>query len=195
MIDKADPYAAAGQLQDQRRKLLGFAVVEAGRGLVEQQQRRPRGERQREAEAAKIAERHRARDLGFASLEAHEVQNLSEGDMPCATGRRGAMFMSDQDVLAHRKGGEGHRLLERPDEALSRDLMGGQAGNILAHPAHVASRRLERSGHHIEEGCLARSVGADDAENLVAIDRKVDAVERDHAAERLAKTGNLPARS
>jgi hypothetical protein len=97
------------------------------------------------------------------------------------------MFMRDQDVFADGQSGKRHRLLKRAQEALARDFMRRQAGNILAAPMHAAGRRLQRSGHDIEQGRLARTIGADDAENLFWIDRQIDAVKRDHAAERLAQ--------
>ena len=75
MVDQADAEAVRGQLRDQRRQLLGLAVVEAGAGLVEEQERRLGRERHREAEPAQVAEGQRAGQASGVGPETDEVED------------------------------------------------------------------------------------------------------------------------
>src|SRR5258708_18857771 len=88
----------------------------------------------------------------------------------------------------------GHEV-EEPDvlkssgDALFRHLARLRAGDLLAVKDDSAARRREQAGDAVEKSGLARAVGADQGEDLAALDRKANAVHRDQAAEALGELG------
>src|SRR5882757_2618166 len=101
------------------------------------------------------------------------------------------MLDRDLHVLAHRKRRKGHRLLERAPEAQTTDRVSGLAGNVDAIPMDGPAGGSIDPADRVEQGRLARSVWADDAENLLRADCHIDARKRNDAAEGLAQACDL----
>ena len=69
--------------------------------------------------------------------------------------------------------------------------MGGQIGDGLVPQEDLATRGRMNPGEEIEEGRLARPVGADDAEDLPRVDVKFHFVDRGQPAEKFAEIPDL----
>src|SRR5713101_10112259 len=63
------------------------------------------------------------------------------------------------------------------------------AGDVLAVEDHMPAGRLEEPGHVVEEGRLARAVGAYQRKDLAALDAEAHVVHRHQAAKALCDVG------
>ena len=90
--------------------------------------------------------------------------------------------MGDHDVLARRHLPEDGRLLEGPHHPLPGDEMRRLSRDILAFEEDAAGGRPVRAGHQLEDRALPRSVGPDDAEDLVLVRVKTHVVHGHQAA-------------
>src|SRR3989441_14075 len=71
---------------------------------------------------------------------------------------------------------------------------GGPPRDVLAPEAHVAVRGAQHACDAVEEGGLARPVGADDAEQLARLDAQADPAQRGEAEEMLGEVLDLEER-
>ena len=87
------------------------------------------------------------------------------------------------DVLLHREVLEQADVLEGTRDARAVDLRGVETVNVPAVEEDGAVRGLVDLREQVEDGRLARAVGADEARDLRAADGDVEAVDRLQAAE------------
>src|SRR5207244_5628385 len=85
-------------------------------------------------------------------------------------------------------------VLERAPDSALRERVRRLAGDVLAVEHDAAAARPVDTGEHVEEGRLARTVGADQARHGAALDREVDVVDGDETAELLAQPSRLEQR-
>src|SRR6478752_550994 len=114
--------------------------------------------------------RHGARELELAHLHLREVARKL------------------RQVVGDREGRERPRQLEAARHAAAGALVGEQAVDDLAVEPHRAGLVGERAADAVDECRLAGAVRTDQADALALGDGKIDAVERDEAAETFAQT-------
>src|SRR5450759_3666548 len=169
------------ELHDRRRDL----GVERGRVLVEEQQTGfgDGGHEQRHRLALPPGELVDARRQ--AVLEAHaEPRELRAHDLPAAVRDAGPQTAAtraqqrDREVLldGHGGGGAGARILEDPADHAAAHVF-GLPGHLATAEHDLAAADGERAGHGVQQGRLARAVGADDADELSGRRLEVDAVQ------------------
>src|SRR6202171_2761797 len=73
-------------------------------------------------------------------------------------------------------------------------MVGRVRPQIAALEADAARLGSQRSGDAVDQGALARTVRTDQSESLARPHEKIDALERDEAAEALGHSGNLKQR-
>ena len=170
-------------------------VVEPGRGLVEQQHAERAGQAARQLDQAALPGREGA---GLRVLEAGEAAQLEQrpgerqallpfaalGDHLGVDAAAGlARLEADEHVVEHAEGVEQLHLLERPAEAGPRPRRGGQPGHVPAAQPDLARTRCHQARARVEDGGLARAVGADEPGDPARRRGEGQAVDRDETAE------------
>src|SRR6266481_1728466 len=160
-----------------RRLLIAKALVHDPPVLVEEEHGRIVHQRLGDQQAPLHPAGERAR-IGVALVAQAEVaQDLVDA----------RLAQADPEVA----GLEAQRLLDG-EERVEVDLLGDQAHGPARHPIiadHVVAEHLHRarrgqrgSRHQADEGGLARSIGAEEGEDLAALDVEIDPVERGERA-------------
>ena len=94
-----------------------------------------------------------------------------------------ARLRGDAHVFQRRGVGQDIGDLVGARDALLRDHVGRQAGDVLAVEHDAPAGRPQHAGQAIEEGALARPVRSDDGAHFVALDLEIDLDKRRQAAE------------
>ena len=160
----------------ERRDLL---VVQAARGLVEEEQARLRDERASELDALLNAVRQR-RGKSARSRSPTTSSTSSASLLPHLPP---AAVRADEHVLE-----DGHRpeeldVLERPRDPLADDLVGRRLEDRGAVEQHLAGVRLVEPRDDVERRRLAGAVRPDQPRDVPFLDVERDAVESDDSAE------------
>jgi hypothetical protein len=166
----------AGLLED-RSQLLGQALaqvdVEAGEGLVEQQQARRRRQRARQRDALLLPPGQLVRRAPPGVGQSDQRQQL--GDAPLALGAR-AVGDAEGDVLRHAQVREQGVVLEHHADAarLGRPVQGsgGVAQHLVAERDAAVGQRLQ-AGDRAQQRGLAAARGPDQHADL-ALERPKD---------------------
>ena len=90
---------------------------------------------------------------------------------------------SGQHVLEHGHLPEQFRILERPRDALPRELIAGQPGNAGAEECDAAFARNIEPGNQVEQAGLAGAVRSDQGVDGTGLDLEADIVDRGQSAE------------
>ena len=170
-----DPFV--GETADQRAHVAHPGRVEAGRGLVEDQQARAAQQRGGDPEPLAHAVRVAADLVLGAGAELDDVEHLVDPRGGTARGpstvQRGEQF----EVLACAEIGVEARRLDEARDAL-------QGAGALAH--RVASEQLDgalggrdQAERHAQRGRLAGAVRAEEAVHVAGVDVQVDVVDRE----------------
>src|SRR5690606_4513145 len=93
-----------------------------------------------------------------------------------------AGVIADNDVVDDRERQAQTRALEGARDAGAVDLLGRGARDVLSFERDAAGARRVDARHHVEEGGLARAVGADEAQDLAATHLEVQIFERHEPA-------------
>ena len=170
----------------QLHRIVGFGGAHAGGRLIEAEQLRLGGERDADLEVALLAVREVGGELVGLVEQTHRLQHgLGLVDEIAVV----AVVLEHAPAVPPRLGGNAHVLkrggvgqdvgdLVRAGDALLRDAVGRQAGDILAIEDDAAGGRAQHTGQAIEERALAGAIRADDGADLAALDLEVDVVER-----------------
>ncbi len=205
MLDQEAGHAAIAHRANDLDRPIGLVDVHAGERLVEQQHFRIGGESDRDAERAQMPLRKVAGQLVLDGAETQEVEDLvgraaerllvapgrRRADIEAGEARVRAQVMSDDDAVARRHALEDGGLLKGAHHALAGDEMGREPRDHLAVEPHLAARRLLERRDQLEDGRLARAVGADDRQDRVRLDVERHLVDRGQAAEALGEVANL----
>src|SRR4029077_20659315 len=106
-------------------------------------------------------------------------------------GREGARSLSgEHDGVENAHGAEQPDVLEGTAETEAGATMGRQSGYVRPIEANGTPSRSHDAVEHIEERCLARTVGTDQRMHGIAADRQIDLVNRLEAPEVLGQTLN-----
>ena len=165
---------------DEGTELGDFLVVQAARGLVEEEQPRLCDERASELDALLDPVRQRRRRKQRAIAETHDVEHLVRLLLPHAST---SPVRPDEHVLEHRHRAEELDVLERPRDALPDDPVRRRPQDRGAVEQHLPGVRLVEPGDDVERSRLARAVRPDEPGDVPLFDVEGDAVERDDAAE------------
>ena len=87
------------------------------------------------------------------------------------------------NVFHHSEIGKSGRNLERPNNALTRNLRWLALGNVLAIEQNLTTGRDVEFGQQIENSGFASTVGADQGMDLAALDAEVNATDGNKALE------------
>jgi hypothetical protein len=205
VLDEQDGQAQLGHQAHQELHEAGrLALGHPGGGLVEQQERRLRGQGPSDLEPALVAVGQVAGGLVGAGAQADAVEQL-RGPGP----QRGLLVAeawppaqdvpepqldagvhADQDILDGRHVGEEADVLEGPAHAQRGDLIGPQADQRAPPKGDGALVGRVEAGEDVEERRLAGAVGADDGGDAGA-EREVHPVQRGEAAEALGHPPGL----
>src|SRR5262245_58456377 len=177
----------------------GFLVGEPRRGLIQEEQTRLSGERDRDAQQLLDPQRQVTSHLVPVPGDAKELQ-MAQGSpveiMLLAAEARRSDESSDEatwhvameplaDVVERGELGEQRDLLERARHSSARERMAREPGNVAAVEDHVSGGRRECTCDDVEEGGLAGAVRTDEADELPRLDGEVDTVECAQPAELL----------
>src|SRR6476646_3984363 len=186
VLDEDDGDAALVEPDEQVDDVVDFRLREPGHGLVGDQELRVRRHGARELEVARklrrlVGERDQLQQLGAALIERGRRQR---GTGPRIDG----VEQRDPQVVGDCEGRERPRQLEAARHAAAGALVGEQAVDDLAVETHRAGLVGERAADAVDERRLAGAVWTDQADALALSNGKIDAVERDEAAETFAQT-------
>src|SRR5512136_1427239 len=106
-------------------------------------------------------------------------------------GRFQAAVHADQHILERGHVAEEADILEGPSQPQSSGAVGTQAANLLALQQHLTRRRLVNARDHVEKGCLARAVRANQTCDHAFLDIEVEVVQRGQAAKLLADSSSF----
>jgi len=166
----------------------------AGRRLVEQQDARPAGQRQRDLQLTLLAvgevAHHRRRPVG----EPHRRQRLPRALLQRVVRRQRAQHREldrrqsldgEQAVLEHGEGREEVGDLERPGQPQRGAPVRRHPGDVALEEADGARRHRQLARDEIEERRLAGAIGPDERAPLARAHGQRDAVDGAEPAERL----------
>ena len=148
------------------------------------------GKGPRQLHQAELLVREAAGEGGSTLLEPHSCQGVAR----CGEGRalgRGADMGADDDVVEDRHALKGPHDLEGAPHPEPADAVGLASDEGLACEDDLAALGLEEAVQEIEEGRLARAVGADDAEDGPFLDREADLIDRAQPAEGFREPAHL----
>src|SRR4249920_115757 len=194
VLDEDDGDAALVEPDEQVDDVVDFRLREPGHGLVGDQELRVRRHSARELELAHLHLREVARKLRRLVGERDQLQQLGAALIERGRRQRGTGPRIDgveqryPQVVGDREGRERPRQLEAARHAAAGALVGEQAVDDLAVKTHRAGLVGERAADAVDECRLAGAVRTDQADALALGDGKIDAVERDEAAEAFAQT-------
>ena len=176
---------SAGIVASRVKQLLALVLVEAGGRLVEEQKARPHRQRAGDLDHALVAVGQRGRGRARPALDAHarERRLRPHGRLGAA---RADAHGGDHHVLEHAQAAEQAHPLEGPGEPGAGDLIGRPAGQVAAERQDPAAGRRQHAGDHVDQRRLARAVGADQPQDLAALEPQADAVDRAQLVEVLA---------
>src|SRR5919106_1971450 len=177
-----DALAEGTQVADRLPGLPSRGGVEAGGGLVEEDELRVADEREREVEAAELAAGERANALVSLPCQAHELDHLRRAP------RRRVVAGEELDDLPHREQVVDGGGLE--DDADPRAEVAARASRILPEHAHVAGVSPPVALEDLHGRRLACPVRAEEGEDLAGANLEGDAVENFPRAVGLAESGD-----
>ena len=193
MLDDDDRLTATVQLGDAVGEVPDERRVHAAGGLVEEQDRGVGDEQGGQLQQLALAVGEVAGGLMGQPRDADELQQLrratlltrrasatQDGAEPPLIALRGHQQVL-QDGEAHEQPGE----LERTADAEVKDAIGRSVGDVVAAEAHRALLDALIAGDDVEQGRLARAVGADQAVDLALVDLQPAVRQRVYAAKGL----------
>ena len=171
--------------------VVGLGRAHAGGRLVETQQCRLGGERDADLEIALLAVRQVGGEFIRLAEQADGGKRLFRLLVDVG---KGAVVRNHVPGMPARLGGDAHVFKHggiRQDvgdlvgarDALLRDHVGRQAGDVVAVEQDAPGGRPQHAGQAIEEGALARPVRPDNGADLVALHLEIDLGKRGQPAE------------
>src|SRR5262245_4801537 len=181
VLDEQHGLALAAQTAHGVEQVVEKGAVDAGRRLVEQDQRRIAHEHPHELDELLLAIVQVAGVLAGQLLELHEGEQLAAptlGDGPIAPGH-------DQEIFERRELGKHAGHLKGAAHALHRDLPRLQAVDALPLEENPAGVTALDAGDAVEHRRLPGAVRADEAVDPSGLEAQRDPVDRRDAAEAL----------
>ena len=202
MLDQQDRAAIAADFVQQLAQLGLLRGVHAGGRLVEREQLGFGGQGARDFQAALVPVRQVARREVGVATDAHIVEQrvrlFEHVGFLFANRRRpedctehagvGLDVPSHHDVFECRHFAEQPDVLERAGDACLGDFVHGGGPIRPACERKIAGVRHVKAGDHVEERCLAGTVGPDQAVDFALVDMQADVGQRLQAAEPLVDT-------
>src|SRR5258706_3973682 len=168
---------------------VGLGRVQAAERLVEQQQLGLGGDGARDLEALEIALRERRGRLERHIGDADELERVHRFRLdalhPLAAAPRARRHQRHHDVGDDRQVAEGAHVLEGAGNAAVDDVPGREPGDVLAVEDDAPGVGAQDLGDQAQQRSFARAVGADQADQLVALELEAHRVHSSQAAEAL----------
>ena len=202
MLDQQNAHAAGANAANDFHQARHLHGIHPCRRLVEQQDPGPHGQRARNLQPLLLAIGERLcgpmhplaeREPLDAILRLAAKAALRPG-IDCAEMRKECLAMdglANAHVVQHRLSLEQPQVLKRTRKTGLHDGFRLGCGDIHAIQHHRARRCLVDAREQVDGGGLARTVGADQAENLAGAKREIEVGERLHAAECLPEFVHL----
>src|SRR5215471_459234 len=196
VLDEDDRNAALIELHQKREDVLDFGVRQTGHRFVGDQQFGLGGDSSRELELAHFDLGQVARHMARFMVEPDQPQEFDAAGVDAvAVQRTGALVDRVKhrhaqvigEVEAHERAGE----LEAACQPAMRALMGGQPIQGMAVEMHAALLVLQSAANAVHQGAFSRAIRADQPETLARLHFKLDAIERNEAAEALADIADV----
>ncbi|KAF5274321.1 hypothetical protein FQR65_LT17040 [Abscondita terminalis] len=145
--------------------------VDAGKGLVQQDEARLRGQGARNLDAAALAARQRQRRRCAQMVHAQFLQQRREALLDDVARQRPALLVPLQlqhgaHVVLDAELAEDRGLLRQIGQSQARALVDGHAAHGLAVDEDLAAIAAHQAHDHVERGGLARAVGTQQAHDL-----------------------------
>ena len=156
----------------QRDRFLQFGRSQAGKRFVEQHQARRGGEHAGDLQPLAAGRAERTGALVGEWLKAGELDDLARVHERVAAMRM-AQERADHHVVEHGHVLEGRRHLERAADAKPRVPFRRGARDILPREKNLPGARRHVAGQAIEKRRLAGAIRADQADDLVILNRNV----------------------
>src|SRR5207237_9171203 len=137
---------------------------------------------------------HRVRLVGQAHLleDLHRlVGDLSFAELHVLPGR---VFQRYAQIVEHRHADERSGNLEAAREPEADTAVRSFPAAVAARDATAARLGTQRPRDAVDQRALARTVPADQSESLARLNEKIDALERDEAADAFCYTGDFQKR-
>ena len=181
------------QLQD----LVGLRRGKPGHGFIGDQQLRLRCDSTRQFEFSQFYLGQATRHIGTTSVKTNLLKSLPGPVVNFPTGQStadslfGGKHHWDHHVLQN-----GHSVkrswdLEAAREPQPRPRLGRQRRDVATPEMHRTPGRRQIAGQAVEEGRLARAIGADQAQHVALLDRHGGVVDGLEGAERLGDVARL----
>ena len=167
-----DGHALLGQAPDQLAHVAHAGGVEAGGGLVEDQEARPAQQRGGDAKALAHPVRVAAHPVLGAGAELDHVEHLVDAPGGPVTVERGEEF----EVLARAQVRVEARRLDEPGDALER--VRAVAHGVAVEQFDDALAGRDQAERHAQRGRLAGAVGAEEAVHVAGVHVQVDVIDR-----------------
>src|SRR5689334_427849 len=200
VLDEDNRNAALIELLQKREDVVYFGVRQAGHRFVGDQQFGFGGDGARQLDLAHFDLRQVARHMTRFVVEPDQPQQFDAAGVDAvAVKRPGALVHRVKhrhaqiigEVEAYERAGE----LEAARQPAMRALVGGQSVHGMAIEMHTALLVLQGAANTVDEGAFSRTVRTDQPESLARLHFKLDAIERNKAAEALADVANVQQRA
>ena len=184
VLDEQDGHAPAGEVGEDPSELEGLLVVQTRARLVQQEQRRCRGQGARQlGQPGQPGRQQVARLVGHVGQPDVAEQDVGFG----ARARPGRLALPrlrrHLHVLARRQRAEELEALEGPGDPQASPVMWARVGDVHAVEHQPPPDRRLQPRDHVEERGLARPVRADQAVHGAGADLDGDVLQRLDAAE------------
>src|SRR6476469_3750552 len=200
VLDQNDRDSTLIELLQKGENVLDFRVRQAGHRFVGDQQFGLGGDGARELELAHLHLRQIARHMARLMIEPDQPQQFDAAGVDAvAVQRTGALVHGVKhghaQVIGEVEAHERARELEAACQPTMRALVGGQSVHGMAIEMHAALLVLQSAANAVDEGAFPRTVRADQPEPFARLHFKLDAIERNKAAEALADVVDVQQRT
>ena len=169
LLDQQDRRPLGAQAREQLEDLIDDDRREPERGLVEQEQRRPRHERPADREHLLLAARERAAVLAQPlAQDREEAQHVLVGGVEVGAIARDRT--AEPQVVGHREPREHAPPLGRERDPAAHDRLGRELVDRLALEPHLPARDRHEADDRVQQARLARAVGAQQGDDLALLD-------------------------
>ena len=201
VFDDQQGYAPGQEFLHQGHEVFGFPGIEAGGGLVHEQELRLLGQGPGDFQTPLVAVGQGLSGLVLLAPQAHQFQQFqgqpaifrlgSAHHWQRQEGSKDSHLLVEvnpgENVFQHGHAPEELDILEGAGEPQAGPAVGGQTQHIRASQPDFAGARGQQAVNQVEAGGLAGAVGADQPEDLARRHRKGDVSQGLNAAERFTQ--------
>jgi len=151
-----------------------MSPTEIGEGFVEEDELRRAGQCAGDLHAAALAAGQAHAEVVADVVDVELLQQAFQGLLAAVAVEVGAGLEDGADVVRHRQLAEDRGFLRQVADAGAGAAVHGQVGDVLLVDADHALVGADQADDHVEAGGLAGAVGAEQADDLPAVDAHAD---------------------